>query len=88
MKSVNRFRTLEEAKKYALDNTRTKQIYIIITDNSTYFDVCCCNTDEDIPLIVEKLLDYMQSYNKYVVGFAYYYNGWNFDCKLFIDINY
>lgn len=85
MKFINRFRTLEDAKKYALDNIRNKQIYVIITDKISY-DVCCAYTDDDIPMIIEKL--HMQHYNKYVVGFAYYYNGWDSDYKLFIDIKY
>lgn len=88
MKFSNRFKTLEEAKKYALDNTRTKQIYIITTDNNNYYDVSWLHTDDDIPMIIEKLQDHMNHHNKYISGFTYYYNGWNDECKLFIDINY
>ena len=88
MKFINRFRTLEEAKKYALDNTKNYRIMVIIGDKDVYYDVCSAEIDMDVSMIVDNLLEYMNDNNCYVAGFTYKHRGWNSNCTLYIDINY
>ena len=87
MKTEAHFKTLYIAKDFALQNIEDNKIMIIQLIDGCYY-VKSAETDKDISLITDFLLDYMSDNNCYIIGFACHFNGWNSDCKLFIDINY
>lgn len=87
MKTEAHFKTLYIAKDFALQNINDKKIMIIQLIDGRYY-VKSAETDRDISLITDFLLDYMSDNNCYILGFACNFKGWNSECKLFIDINY
>lgn len=88
-KYVKDFKTLECAKQYSLQyNSKDDQIMFIVKYKHDYYQVRSANTDKDISLIIEDLLNYMYDHNCYIVGFSYNYNGWDSNCKTFIEIHY
>lgn len=87
MKTEAHFKTLYIAKDFALQNIEDNKIMIIQLIDGLYY-VKSAETDKDISLITDYLMDYMSDNNCYIIGFACHFNGWNSDCKLFIDINY
>lgn len=88
LKPITYFKTFEEAKRYAMESNHNDNQIMIIKHDTNFYYICPLKTDNDISLILESLLEYMNDYNCYIVGFTYNFNGWDSSCKLYIDINF